>query len=798
MAIKELKKHNATTRSPPSTKRAVNTHDTDPSPEQPPTDTPTGDPTPPESPADPDLDNTTPCEDFTFDDSTLAHIMDTYSPSYSINKAHIYHVSKHSSSHYGSLIDRGANGGLAGSDVRILERTGRTVSVTGIDNHELPGLDIVTCAALLPTNHGKVVLIMHEYAYYGRGNTIHSPGQIEWFQNICDDKSFHVGGKQVINFLEGYSTPLQCRTGLMYMSLLGKPTDADLNTYPHVLLTGPHEWDPCVLDYTHPTTSGDPTWAPDPSLLGAHDPRIDDFGNFKGRVQHTHISHIAQYKHAITPQPIDFERLRPYFGWVNKHTIEKTYHKTTQWAVASTRYPMRKHFKSRFPAFNISRRSEEVATDTIFSDTPAIDSGVTMAQIFVGKRTLVTDVYPLKSQKQFVNTLEDNIRFRGAMTKLISDYAKVEISHKVKDILRMYHSSSWNSEPYHQNQNPAEGRYCTLKSWTNTIMNRSGAPADCWLLCMIHASYILNHLSCEALGGNVPLGMLYGVSPDISILLLYTFYQPVFYATHNQSYPSSSEERAARWVGFGEHVGDALTHKLLDADTKKILYRSAVRPSDSAHPNKRSVSDGGESSQTPKPIVFVRSRQDDNQSATKPNVFEQIPKDAPEPLGKSVTTTTFLDANLLHDLITGRSVTAVLHFFNLTPGDWYSKRQATVENATYGSEFVAAKTATEQIIDIRQTLRYLGVPIKSKAYMFGDNKSVVTSSTVPHSLLSKRHNILSYHRVREAIAAKILVFHWCDSSQNKSDILSKHWEFSKVFHIIRDLFDFQGKISLIQ
>ena len=168
---------------------------------------------------------------------------------------------------------------------------------------------------------------------------------------------------------------------------------------------------------------------------------------------------------------------------------------------------MRKHFKSRFPAFNIPRHSEEVATDTIFSDTPAIDSGVTMALIFVGKRTLVTDVYPLKSQKQFFNTLEDNIRFRGAMTKLISDYAKVEISNKVKDILRMYHSSSWNSEPYHQNQNPPEGRYCTLKSWTNTIMNRSGAPADCWLLCMIHASYILNHLSCEALAGNVPLGI---------------------------------------------------------------------------------------------------------------------------------------------------------------------------------------------------------------------------------------------------------------------------------------------------
>ena len=86
----------------------------------------------------------------------------------------------------------------------------------------------------------------------------------------------------------------------------------------------------------------------------------------------------------------------------------------------------------------------------------------------------------------------------------------------------------------------------------------------------------------------------------------------------HQSYPSTSEERAARWVGFREHVGDALTHKLLDDDNKKILYRYAVRPSDSAHPNKHLVSDGEESSHTHKSIVFVRSRQDNSQSSTKP------------------------------------------------------------------------------------------------------------------------------------------------------------------------------------
>ena len=79
----------------------------------------------------------------------------------------------------------------------------------------------------------------------------------------------------------------------MYMNFLGKPTDKDLNTFPHVLLTGPHEWDPSVLDYTHPTTAGDPTWAPAPSQHGAHDPRIDEFGNYKGRVHHTLTHSLA-------------------------------------------------------------------------------------------------------------------------------------------------------------------------------------------------------------------------------------------------------------------------------------------------------------------------------------------------------------------------------------------------------------------------------------------------------------------------------------------------------------------------
>jgi hypothetical protein len=51
----------------------------------------------------------------------------------------------------------------------------------------------------------------------------------------------------------------------------------------------------------------------------------------------------------------------------------------------------------------------------------------------------------------------------------------------------------------------------------------------------------------------------------------------------------------------------------------------------------------------------------------------------------------------------------------------------------YGSEFAAARTFADKIIDLHNSLRYLGVPLRSKRYMFGDNKSVKNSSTTVHA-----------------------------------------------------------------
>ena len=176
-------------------------------------------------------------------------------------------------------------------------------------------------------------------------------------------------------------------------------------------------------------------------------------------------------------------------------------------------------------------------------------------------------------------------------------------------------------------------------------------------------------------------------------------------------------------------------------------------------------------------------------------VEELLPKDAPKPLGKSVTTVTYKDANLYHDMLTGRSVTGVLHLCNGALIDWYSKRQATVETATFGSEFTAARIAVDQIIDLRITLRYLGVPVNKKSYMFGDNQAVVMNSSIPHSSLSKRHNALGYHRVREMIAAKVLGYYWIDGKSNPADVVSKHWSYAQVWHLLKPLLFYSGNTS---
>ena len=284
--------------------------------------------------------------------------------------------------------------------------------------------------------------------------------------NKCDvnDKSKYVGGHQCLTTPDGYVIPLIIRNGLPQLKI--RPyADGEWTKLPQVFLTSELEWNPSVLDHD-PTE--DEQWFDAISEPIEHLPTaFDEFGNYRHRVnvQHadyltrgsdrsadSYIDHCVYHAHqhpssdfCETPEPTsdfydahehemdhrddtvgeppptspqspnithkepNYDSLRPMFGWLSPQVIKKTLQNTTQYARIPTGTLLKRFFKSPNPALNVHRRSEPVGTDIIYADTPAVDDGSTAAVLFVGIKTQVTDIYGIKTDKQFVNTLEDNI-----------------------------------------------------------------------------------------------------------------------------------------------------------------------------------------------------------------------------------------------------------------------------------------------------------------------------------------------------------------------------------------------------
>ena len=248
-----------------------------------------------------------------------------------------HYIFQHANHTNNQLVDHGANRGLAGSDMRVIYKTHRKINISGIDNHEVTGLDVVTAATLLNTSLGKVIGIFNEYAHLGKGSSIHSSGQLEWFKTLVDEKSIKVGGTQLITTLDGYSVPLLIRDGLAYATSLGKPTDQDMDTYPHVFFTSPDEWDPSVLDHDPPHLDGlDPSQVSDQHF---GDPMFDAYGDFNERIianlnilldappgdcgSYTAISSASKVNlHQSSPQDPDWNALCPFFAWTSPSSIK--------------------------------------------------------------------------------------------------------------------------------------------------------------------------------------------------------------------------------------------------------------------------------------------------------------------------------------------------------------------------------------------------------------------------------------------------------------------------------------------
>jgi hypothetical protein len=584
-----------------------------------------------------------------------------------------------------TLVDRGGNGTVLGAEWRVIERTTRTVGVTGFDDHQQNDIPICKAGAYCNTSRGPTILIAPQSAFRGIGKSILSSIQMEAYGNSVDEKSERAGGKQCITTLEGYVLPIDIVEGLSYLRTRAY-TDKEYDELPHVLLSSDSDWDPTIFDNkisdnqewfdaqqdilpdnnmmdhpfneygTYRHTTDDPEVEVDTHLLNYHTEvkehffdtadlekmsldDVVDYAVMTVQAEREYDESVADYRRAygesidkperdesglyyihetrVKTQPVPdaaLEAIRPFLLYANAEIVRKTLENTTQYGRTPQGDRLQQHHKSYNPAINVQRRNEAVATDTVFSDTPAIGGGQTCAQIFVGVDTLLTDVYGVKTTKQFVNTLQDNIRQRGAMSKLISDRAQLEISTRVKDVLRALHISDWQSEPHHQNQNPSERRYGTVKEWTNRTMDRSGAPPKAWLLCMMWVCYILNRTATGSLDFDTPLRRHTGQTTDITNMLRFCFWEEVLFIRHSAKFPSDSTEALGRIVGFSEHVGNDMCYQVYTSDTNKIIHTSRVRKYDAIRsPNLRAKPDSGENDP---PSQFVKSRSDEQTGNT--------------------------------------------------------------------------------------------------------------------------------------------------------------------------------------
>jgi len=155
------------------------------------------------------------------------------------------------------------------------------------------------------------------------------------------------------------------------------------------------------------------------------------------------------------------------------------------------------------------------------------------------------------------------------------------------------------------------------------------------------------------------------------------------------------------------------------------------------------------------------------------NAREELSTKMPEPLENPVHVLAKVDANHAGNMKTRRSHSGILIYINQALIIWYSERHNTVEASSFGSEYIALRICTEMVEALRYKLRCFGVPVEGPTDVLCDNQSVVTNSSVPTSVLNKRHITICYHRVREAQAAGIIQVGWIEGEKNLADLFTK-------------------------
>ena len=367
---------------------------------------------------------------------------------------------------------------------------------------------------------------------------------------IIDSRPRIFRGKGCITISDSIDIPLYLEHGLMTCPI-SKPSLDEVNTLQVHWLTGDQLWGPSIYDEYNISTGSIPQgYQSTPT-----------YGNIYLSRSSTKLPDPQSVSRFLLYRPSDI--------------IERTLQCTTRLATSIGDPQFRRYFKSRFLLFNHPHLQETYATDTWFANTRAI-GGYACAQLFYGTTSRFLVVYPMKREGDGPHILQDFIRDHGSPFVLRNDNSQMQSGQLWNTICRQYNIKQTFTEPNHPHQNPAERYIGHVKDLVTTILDRTGAPDKLWAFCATYVIYILNRMAHPLLQHRTPFERRYGYTPDISTILHFSFWDPIYFFDSEASFPES-HERSGHFIGFTESIGDALTYWVYDDITHQVLARSVVR-----------------------------------------------------------------------------------------------------------------------------------------------------------------------------------------------------------------------------
>jgi hypothetical protein len=141
---------------------------------------------------------------------------------------------------------------------------------------------------------------VHQYALLGKGASIHSPSQLEWYNNDVNDKPVHVpGGLQWLTTLDGYVIPLTIKDGLVRLDIWPH-TDHEYETLPHVCLTSKIEWAPLSWTMSSLINHNLDKREDNPALVDIISASsYNEFGQYRHRVDVNKYVYFSRFKVTI-------------------------------------------------------------------------------------------------------------------------------------------------------------------------------------------------------------------------------------------------------------------------------------------------------------------------------------------------------------------------------------------------------------------------------------------------------------------------------------------------------------------